>query len=86
MTLPLVEHGLDSVMPEQAQRKAPKYWQTVRRFGLPFGVVYLFTDSVMFRITDHGRFSWGWHLVEDVLAAFLVSTLWWWLVVKPKTD
>lgn len=65
---------------------APEYWQAVRRFGLPFGAVFLCLDYFVFRATERGvRYSWGWHIVEDVLMVFFVSALWCFLFSKPKT-
>jgi hypothetical protein len=67
-------------------KEAPEYWQAVIRFGLPFGVVVLGIDYTVFRITNHGlRYSWGSHIVEDVLMTFVASTAWWLLRSRRKT-
>jgi Zn-dependent protease len=72
-------------MYEQASKKTAGYWHVVRRFGLPFGLVFLGIDYVVFRMASHGpRYPWGSHLVEDVLMMFVVSTLWWWLRVSKR--
>jgi hypothetical protein len=74
-------------MHEGALKKTRGYWQVVTRFGLPFGFVFLGIDYMVFRITNNGlRYSWGPHIVEDVVMMFVVSTLWWWLrISKHKT-
>jgi hypothetical protein len=65
---------------------SPEYWQAVRRFGLPFGAVFLSLDYFVLGATNRGvRYSWGWHIVEDVLTVFFVSALWYFLYSKHKT-
>jgi hypothetical protein len=72
-------------MREQGLKKATEYWQAVRRFGLPFGVVFICLNYMDFRITNPGlHYSWGLHIVDAVLMALFVSALWWLLVSKRK--
>jgi hypothetical protein len=70
-------------MREQLMKITPKYWQAVKRFGLPFGAIFLCMDYFVFRATHHGaRYPWGWNIAGDVLLVFLVSALWCWLFPK----
>jgi hypothetical protein len=55
------------------------YWEAVLRFGLPFGIVSLGTDYLVYgmRGGNHAPYPWVFFLTTNVCAIPVVSALWW---------